>query len=116
VIDILQEFDFSKRMENKLKSLRRKEVLISAVNASLYAKRFFEYVTRRCLGVMEIESDDGRRISGADCRRLAHLLSAMIRPLEEERTRAWRRCCTHHDLLLESDFKETMTRREEVSS
>ena len=31
------------------------QVLISAVNASLYAKRFFEYVTKRCLGVMEIE-------------------------------------------------------------
>ena len=47
VIDILQEFDFSKRMENRYKSLRRNENLISAVSAARYANRFVSYIANR---------------------------------------------------------------------
>ena len=47
VIDILQEFDFSKRMENRYKSLTRNENLISAVSSARYANRFVSYIANR---------------------------------------------------------------------
>ena len=44
VIDILQKFDFSKKMENKMKSATRDQYLISAVDPALYALRCVNYL------------------------------------------------------------------------
>jgi hypothetical protein len=109
VIDILQEFDFTKRMENKFKSLRRKEKLISAVNASLYAKRFYEYITKQVLGQQIIFDIDGNLyLSSLVIDRLSQCLCLTCMPKNQ-----WNVASMYHGLLLSDDYKTTISRRVE---
>lgn len=44
IIDILQVYNMSKRMETIFKSLKHDSTKISSVNASFYAERFVEFI------------------------------------------------------------------------
>lgn len=46
IIDILQDYDISKKLEHAYKSLQAKPSSISAVDPKLYSKRFRDFVGR----------------------------------------------------------------------
>ena len=46
VIDILQEYDISKKLEHAYKSLQFDALSISAVNPSLYSRRFQDFIQK----------------------------------------------------------------------
>ncbi|KAH9615971.1 hypothetical protein KSS87_020184 [Heliosperma pusillum] len=46
IIDILQDYDISKRLEHAYKSLHTDPTLISAVDPKLYSKRFRDFIAR----------------------------------------------------------------------
>ena len=47
VIDILQEYDISKKLEHAYKSLQFDALSISAVNPSLYSQRFQDFIQKK---------------------------------------------------------------------
>ena len=46
IIDILQDYDITKRLEHAYKSLQFDSLSISAVDPKLYAKRFQDFICR----------------------------------------------------------------------
>jgi 1-phosphatidylinositol-4-phosphate 5-kinase len=46
IIDILQEYDMTKRLENAYKSLQYDSLSISAIEPSLYARRFQDFLRK----------------------------------------------------------------------
>lgn len=46
IIDILQDYDISKRLEHAYKSLQLDPASISAVDPKLYSKRFRDFIQR----------------------------------------------------------------------
>lgn len=46
IIDILQDYDISKRLEHAYKSLQVDPTSISAVDPKLYSKRFRDFISR----------------------------------------------------------------------
>ena len=46
IIDILQDYDISKRLEHAYKSLQADPTSISAVDPELYSKRFRDFTSR----------------------------------------------------------------------
>lgn len=46
IIDILQDYDISKKLEHAYKSLQVDSISISAVDPKLYSKRFRDFVGR----------------------------------------------------------------------
>ena len=118
VIDILQEFDLSKRMENKWKSLQRKEHLISAVNSSLYAQRFFQYIAHRCLGKQSVQTTNSLNIdlSETTLLRLKDCVLTLVssKGYCEDLVEEWRRCPTPIPLLIKpKDYACTTSVRKE---
>ncbi|GAB2267139.1 Phosphatidylinositol 4-phosphate 5-kinase 4 [Dionaea muscipula] len=46
IIDILQDYDISKKLEHAYKSMQYDPTIISAVDPKLYSKRFREFIYR----------------------------------------------------------------------
>lgn len=46
IIDILQDYDISKKLEHAYKSLQVDPISISAVDPKLYSKRFRDFISR----------------------------------------------------------------------
>ncbi|KAF7829869.1 phosphatidylinositol 4-phosphate 5-kinase 1-like [Senna tora] len=70
IIDILQDYDISKKLEHAYKSLQAKPTSISAVDPKLYSKRFRDFIGRifmedSCDGVLGL----GREMLYMDLRR-----------------------------------------------
>ena len=73
VIDILQDFNYSKSMEHIISKIARMDwdSTMSSVPPDVYAKRFINYVRTNFLGVDDAESEPASPISGVSREALA---------------------------------------------